>query len=272
LATGVGSSTVSSEIEAQTFASLRLTPIPERHIVLAKWSATVRQMRPALLFILITRHLLLVGLVLVMGVGVVEAIVATSPAGLASAPSPGQPQPLPEPPPEFTPQDSTSFGEFWEEAFPGLPISSALSILLGTFGLIGAALAFYLLQPWVQIMMFSALGVLASSLARTRSGGLVTAIILRVGLWILTYVISQMIQGVISILVSLILVVPAATLGSSDLDVVLNALSGVDPGLFGLFYTGSIFLSLLLVIVLQIGTLLACLALAAGRAKRIPYR
>ncbi|NDJ55247.1 MAG: hypothetical protein GYB68_19420, partial [Chloroflexi bacterium] len=45
LATGVGSATVSSEIEAQSFASLRLTPIPERHIVLAKWSATVRQMR-----------------------------------------------------------------------------------------------------------------------------------------------------------------------------------------------------------------------------------
>jgi hypothetical protein len=59
--------------------------------------------------------------------------------------------------------------------------------------------AYTFLKPIADILLFLVVGLFASSLARTRSGGLFTAGGMRVGLWALSYVFSQLVSSFLSI-------------------------------------------------------------------------
>ncbi len=246
IATALTATAISAEVEAETYGLLRLTPIPPRQIVLAKFGAAVRQLRLPVLAVTLTRALALVGGVVLLIVIIVMAVV-TTPSTQTPAPGTSPLPPFPAPPKLLS-------------LVPTLATSLLAVVSVIVVGLMW--LAYYLFQPFLNVMLFAAVGLFGSSLARTRSGGLFAAAALRVGLWMASYtanqVLSSLAWGVFSI--PLVLMSPwLDTLATAQLGLLVAGGAGV-AGVW-----------LLLIVGVELATTTLLLRLASWRAGRLPF-
>jgi hypothetical protein len=92
---------------------------------------------------------------------------------------------------------------------PGtLPNAPVTGLLLVYYGLAAMAvatavlawIAYYIFRPVLDILLLVALGVFASSLARTRAGGLIAAGGMRLVLWMVSYMVGQITSSMFSII------------------------------------------------------------------------
>lgn len=236
LATVLTATTISAEIEAQTFGLLRLTPIPVRQIVLAKLGAAFRQFRLPLAAVALARAAFVLGAV---------------PLAAAALARDGV----------FGPAPALDSG-----LLAGLPAGQvALLVVAGVAVAIALLVWFvyFLLAPILSTFMFAALGMLASAHSRTRAGGVTLAAGVRVGLWGLGYVLGQL--GTLSIS---LLVVPLAALPPTLLWV--GRLTSAHPANLVL---GGALLAITWALILaagQIGAALVVLHMTVRRAENLP--
>ncbi len=235
LATAVTATSISAEVEADTYALLRITPLSAREIVLAKFGAAVHQFRLPVLAIALIRALFVLGTV---------AFFAALMAGSA----------LEEPLRLLLPSVAAS-----------VPLQTSY-ILAGVTALLAALflLIYFLANPALLTLLYAAVGMLASSWARTRSGGLMAAIGLRVALWTAAYILSQAFTFSFSLLS-----IPLSTLPTAP--VWLERLAALEPSLMVMLVAFGIVLWLVLVVATQMGLTLLFLYLAVRRAERLPY-
>jgi len=248
LATVATSTAISAEIEAQSYALLRLTPIPTRQVVLAKYGAALQQLRLPLIVVAVLRALCIVGsvafLVALIAAGSSSSVAQTNPAIVA-------------PTPPSLPLLSSA---------PGI-VSYLISGVVGLLALL-AWFLYYLLNPALTTMIYGAIGLMASSWSRTRASGVLTALAVRVGLWAVNYVLSQVAWTSLSLALSLI-TLPVALLTSPP--TWLEGLLSFDLGLLVLLVAVLAMLVLALLIAFQIGLTMAALALTVRRAERLPF-
>lgn len=245
LATVVASTTVSSEIEAQTYGLLRLTPLSAREIVLAKFGVAVRQLRAPMAVVIVVRLVGMVGLAAVLGALIV--------AGIAAVPAMSSTPPLPL---RASPMFSADV------------VSFALGLLATGPAVIAAILswlAYYLVSPVLGLVLFASTGMLASTWARTRAGGVAVAAGMRVVLWMLSYVFSQVISTAISLL-SMPLMMLTSTPALWE-----DWLAGLPPIAIGFGGAALAGIWVLGMLAIQVGVILILLALAIQRAGRLPY-
>lgn len=148
IATALTATTISSEIESETYSLVRVTDIPAREIALAKYAAALYQLRIPLLIIMGVRLLVALGSVLLIelalrtpeiSVGGIMGVLASLPLEIS-------------------------------------PITLSITLLLGSV----MSLAYYLAMPLLLMMLHAAIGLYASAITRTRLNGIVTAAGLRV--------------------------------------------------------------------------------------------
>lgn len=234
LATVLAATTVSAEIEAETLGLLRLTPIPARQIVLAKFGAAFRQFRLPLIVVAIVRAVGIAGFLILLAVVILTDGSLTTPPTLPTLPPAGS-----------------------EVAWIVAAGGGVLLALVVWF-------AYTLVEPALSAFMFSAIGMLASSLSRTRATSLTLAAGIRVGLWAVSYVAGQVATGMLSLLAVPVAAVPVAPLW-------LATLSTADPA--ALVFGGAIAAALWAVILAaaQVGVGLGALAASVRRIERLPH-
>jgi hypothetical protein len=236
LATVLAATTISAEIEADTYGLLRLTPLTAREIVLAKLGATFRQFRVPLAATTLARAVFVVGIALWGGV-----LLLTESAGTGPSPGvPGTPAPLP-------------VGEIAGLIVPGLAVLAAALIWL----------VYYLAGPALGVLMYTALGMLASSWSRSRSGGVVLAFGLRVALWMASYLGGQLVSVALSLLT-----VPIFALSTNPAR--LERLLSGPPGPAMLMLSALAVGWVAFLIALRIGIVLLVVAVTIRRAGRLP--
>jgi hypothetical protein len=236
LATALAATSVSAEVEADTLGLLRLTNMRPSHIALAKFGALIRQFRTPLAVVAAIRLIVIIG-----GLGwLVFVMVAEMPGSL----SPGNPLAI------------LAAGPLVVVSYV---LAGAAVILLAVVGL-----AYYLTVPVLSTLVFAAVGLLASTWARTRTGGLMAAAGLRVALWAVSYVVGQ----VLALLFQLALL--PVTLISSTPAWVTNLLA-IEPGLL-IFAVATFSIGWLVMLAAgQVAVALALVRLAARRIGRLPY-
>ncbi len=233
LATALSATAISAEIEAQTFALIRLTPIQVREIVLSKLGAVFQQLRFPVIITMVTRIITVICIILV-GIGMaVFARVAAVPNAPLIPSIPGS---------------------------PVINIAAVLSVLL----LFVFWIIYYLLQPAFSVMMYSIFGLFASSLSKTRANGLVGAIGIRLVLWIAGYITSQIIPYIFSLFALPFYAIPA-------INIWLENATVNQPG--GLVLIGVLFsfIAWLLMIAIPLAVMLIFIGLTIRRARRLPY-
>lgn len=249
VATGLTATTISAEMEAQSYAFLRLTPIPTREVVLAKYSAAVREVRTPVIAVMVTR----LGTIIIGAIYLaILSVVAMNNPTFGGAPS--------------------SSGAPGGAPVELLPLLVDLTPVLGQGVLAVASLCiagviwliYFLLQPVLDVLLFSAVGLLASSLARTRGSGLLVAGGIRLGLWAASYVASQ----ILSLFLQL-LVVPLAYLPTAPLW--LNNLTTAQPGPVIAVLVMLSIVWLVIVVLAEMGFTLFLLYLTDKRAERLPF-
>jgi hypothetical protein len=244
LATALTSTAISSEVEAETYHLLRATPIPAREIVLAKFSAAFRQFRLPLIVVALTRATFVLGVIALAVILLASEVTASGPS--APAPTPAVPTPaVPLPGPAVAAQ--------------------AVSVASATLAVLLAAVvwfAYYLAAPTLGTLIFAALGMLASSWARTRAGGLIGAAGLRVALWVGSYMTGQFSTVFFSLLA-----LPAFALPTTPLW--LERVQSLNPALLVLAGAVGAIAWVLLLVIAQLGVTLALLYVSARRAERI---
>ncbi len=239
LATALTSTAISSEVEAETYHLLRATPIPVREIVLAKFSAAFRQFRLPLIVVALTRATFVLGVIALAVILLASEITASGP----SAPAPTPAVPLPGP----------------AVAAQAVSVASAVvAVLLAAV----VWFAYYLAAPTLGTLVFAALGMLASSWARTRAGGLIGAAGLRVALWLGSYVTGQFATFTFSLLA-----LPAFALPTTPLW--LERAQSIDPALVVFAWAVGAIAWVLVLVIAQLGVTLALLYVSARRAERI---
>lgn len=236
-ATALGATVISAEIEAETYGLLRLTPISPRQIVLAKYAAVLNQVRTPVIMVLLVRLTLVVGTILVLAGALLIGAWLGNTLGIP-------PVPLPT-------------------LATGMLLASYL--IAGAFALVAVVLwiVFFVMQPALDVMLFAALGVFASSLARTRANGLLAAGALRLVLWMGSYIVGQLFSTLFSLAampVMLLPVMPEWLQQTAGSPAVL-----VMGGAFGLV------LFLVLLVVGEALIVLGLLGLAVGRAQSLPF-
>lgn len=236
LATVLAATTISAEVEAETFGLLRLTPISAREIVLAKFGATFRQFRLPLVVIAVVRA--------VVALGMAGLLVALIVANIIDAPpSPGALPPL--------------------ASLPGgqavLLVAAGLAVLLAVL----VAAVYYLLGPALQTFLFTALGMFASSLSGTRAGGLMLAGGSRVALWMVSYVLGQVLSAAVSLLLFPLMAVSTTPSWVTQLDT-------VEPAALVLASALALLAWVLIVAAAHLATALGLLAATVRRAERLP--
>ncbi len=246
ITTALAATTVSAEMEAQTYGLLRLTAVSPRQIVLAKLAAVFHQVRtPVLVMMTLRLLLLLLGLVTAAGLTLVAL---QDSGGAASSQTPPAALPVAVPP------------------LPGLTGAlTALYVALGVLALMLIALwlAYYLLRPALDILLFGSLGIFASSLARTRANGLLTAAGLRILLGAIAYVAGQVLSASFSLISLPVSLLPGFPTWLAS--------SNAAPGLLGI---GAVLIAiaiLLAVVSAQIGASLFLVGAAIGRAQSLPF-
>lgn len=238
-ATVLTATTISAEVQADTFALLRVTPIPAQEIVLAKFGAVIRQLRWPVLVVMLTRGLFVLGVIAVIGL-------AALPSN-AYSPSAATPNPL----------TSMRLLSAYE------PVAALTDLLGGASVLIVAVLwiIFFLGRSLLDVLLFSAIGLFASSLARTRATGLVVAVGIRIFLGGASYFAANFFSFGFSMLSLLIYALPPW----------LNSLMEAYPGLT--VFAVATFAALVL-FGLALGEILLTLLflkIAARRTQNLPY-
>jgi hypothetical protein len=236
LATVLAATTISAEIEADTYGLLRLTPLTAREIVLAKLGAAFRQFRVPLIATTLARAAFVVGMALWVGALLLVESTGTGPPSGVS----GTPIPLPA-------------GEVAGLILPGLAVLAAALIWL----------VYYLAGPALGVLMYATLGMLASAWSRSRSGGVVLAFGLRVALWMASYVGGQLVSISLSLLT-----VPLFALSTTPawLDRLLSGPPGPAMLLLSMLAVGWVaFLT-----ALRIGIVLLVVAVTIRRAGQLP--
>ena len=233
LATALTATVISAEVEAETYKLLRVTPLSAREIVLAKFGAAFRQLRDPLLFLVALRLLLVGGTVLTLTLSLTTVEGATPSVVLSDVPS----------------------------VSPSVVLLLLDVLSVGMVGLLW--LLYYLLRPFLSILLFSAVGMLGSSLARTRVGGLLAAGGLRVALGTAGYVLSQVVSTILSLTLGPFLAFngPPSWLQALLVRPALVVLGGAGVGAVWLF----------VVMLFQIGLVTLFLHTAIRRAERLPY-
>lgn len=241
IATALTATTISAEIESETFNVLRATSRSPHEIVMAKYGAAMHQIHLPIftpvvlriLAVLITLFTLLVALVLE---------VDTSSIGVPALP------------------------DLLALALAATQTRGWLFVLfLGVICLILYGLVL-LVGPILRTMLFAAIGMFGSSVAKTRANGLLAAIGIRVGFGIFGYAISQFfsfflsfgVQGVVGV--------------SSVLPAWLEALLDLPPALYvqgGLL----VFIAYCaLYLTIQVGLVWAFLRFATDRVKKLSFQ
>jgi hypothetical protein len=236
LATVLAATTISAEIEADTYGLLRLTPLTAREIVLAKLGATFRQFRVPLIAATGARAAFAVGAVLWVGALLLVESTGTGP----SSGVPGTAIPL-------------SAGEIAGLILPGLAVLAAALVWF----------AYYLAGPALGVLMYTALGMLASAWSRSRSGGVVLAFGLRVALWAASYVGGQFASMTFSLLA-----VPIFALSMTP--AWLERLFSGPPGPAMLLLSALAVGWVAFLAALRIGVVLLVVAATIRRAGRLP--
>lgn len=243
LATALTSTTISAEVEAETYPLLRLTPISPREIVLAKLGAAFNQLRLPVVTIMISRLIAVIGGIALL---IFYSIVLSN-TGVSPGTSPAQPPSL--------------------EIPIETGITQLLPILTGVIGLLVAGVVWLMtyafFKPFVDILLFLAVGLFASSLARTRSGGLFTAGGIRVALWVIGYVFSQVVSSSLSIFM-LPLMLPANMSW-------LERLATDRPDLLLLGGAAITVIVALVTIAAEFALTLLLLNITRSRAERLPF-
>lgn len=248
LATALTATSISAEVEAETYGLLRLTPIPARRIVLAKFGAAYRQL---LLPTVIVSAIRIIGVVGIIGLGIgllAGAAYGSAPA-IPAAPGP-TPTPLPVPQIDVLPVFAS--------------IGSYLLALVGVVVAIVMWLIYIIVEPFLTMMMFSALGMLGSAWSKTRSGGLLVSFGLRVALGAVGYIIGQLFSFMFSLLSVPLVALPTTPIW-------LERLLNTDPIWFVLGGTLGAIIYILLLLIGQYTLSALLLYFAAQRAERLPY-
>jgi hypothetical protein len=243
LAVALASTTISAEVEAQTFHLLRTMPMPVEQIVLAKFGAAFRQVRLLVAAIIVLRIVLIVGTV----AAIIAALVLIPGASPSSTP------PLP---PGVEPTI---------EALPGSTLAAVVAGVVAFVVLSVVWLAYFLLRPLLNAMLFVAIGLFGSTLGKTRSGGLIAAFGMRFGLWVVSYVLSQVVSTSSSLLLS-----PLFAYGSAPLRW-LEALVNRQPALAILAGTALVVAWFLFAVGLQLGVTLLAVKASTHRAAKLPF-
>jgi len=252
IATVLTSTSVSAEMEADTFGLVRLTLVSPREIVLAKFGAAVRELRLPVIAVLVTRTLFLVAIPLLLIVAGIYGIstVAGAPGGSSSPSSPG---------------GAVSSALLPASMLALVPLLTTSALGLASLVIAGAlGLFYYFIQPALDMMLFSAVGVAGSTLARTRASGLFAGFGLRVGLWAGACMINQIVSNGISIVLTPALVLPATNNAIGDM--LAN-----NPGMLIALYGFAMAAFVLILIIAQFVTTIALLRFAESRASRLPY-
>ncbi len=244
-ATILTSTSISAEIEADTYSLMRLTLIPPREIVLAKFGAAVRELRRPVVAVMATRTLLLIALPLLITSAIAYGV-ATAPSSSVGVPPGSAPGNAIVPFNEITPI-----------------ISSSLLALASLIGAGAISLIYFYTQPMIEIALYGAVGMAASSMTRTRTGGLFAGFGLRVGLWAASYVLWQVISTILSVGIS-------AFVSLTAFQPLQNSFAN-NPTLVIVFYAALIAGSQITIAGTEIGATLGLLRLAVSRAERLPF-
>ena len=240
LALLLSATTISSEIEAETFILMRVSTVPVQEVVLAKYSAAVRQIYPVYQFITLIRILVSMGLFVVI-VGFLVMILT----------------------PEFIAAGIIG-GLVVLMSSPFLLLYILMIVAVLIFSGLVLTLVFYF-QPLFNMLFYNAVGVLGSAYARTRSQGIFTAIGFRIVLWGISYTVSFVINNIIQIVGILVALVIQEITWLSDL--VNN-----NPGLLIVGGAWMMTLWYLSSILVPLGTSIIFLRMAIARTRKLPYR
>jgi len=247
LATALTATSISAEVEAETYGLLRLTPIPARRIVLAKFGAAYRQILLPTVIVSIIRAIGLVGIIGLV-IGVVAGAISGAVPAVSSVPGP-TPTPLPIPQIDVLPVFASVGG--YIVAAVGIVVAAILWLL------------YLIVEPFLSMMMFAALGMLGSAWSKTRSGGLLAAFGLRVMLGAVGYVISQLFSFMFSLLSVPLMALPTTPIW-------LERLLTVDPVWFVLGGTLGLILYILVLLFGQYALSALLLCFTSRRAERLP--
>nr|MBN1229375.1 hypothetical protein [Anaerolineae bacterium] len=232
--------TISAEVEADTLGLLRLTNMPSRQITLAKFSAAMQQIKAPVIAVILTRFLFLIGLP--VGVLLLLLVYSSPVAGGGSAPLP----------------DISSLN-----VPAGLVASYLIAVgIVLVFALLLAV--YYLVSPILEVAIFASVGLFASTWARTRTGGLLTAVGARVVLGAVSYLLSQMAGVIVQLLMLPLMLMPALPLWA-------QRFLEVEPAILLSLGGISAILSLLLIAAGQAGLSLLVLYITSRRVSRLPY-
>jgi hypothetical protein len=241
LATALTATAISAEIEADTYALLRLTPIPPRQIVLAKLGAAFNQVRLPVITIMVSRLLAIVGGILLM---IFYALVLGNELSGAypTTPSSG----------------------------PAIPLDAWIPVLvpniIGTASLLIAGLVwlfhYAIIKPLEDILLFLTVGLFASSLVRTRAGGLFAAGGIRVVLWMASYVLSQFISSFFSMAA-----MPLTVIATNTPTVFEN----IPPNLTMIGIATATILMVIVMAVIELALALFLLKITQHRAEHLPF-
>ena len=251
ITTALAATSISAEIESETFALVRLTLVPVDEIILAKFSAAVWQVRSAIIATMVTRTAFMLGS---LGIGMIFLMVLAWESGTAWL------------------QVALTFIAGMLAIASQLPTLTLITIVLsGLLSLavvlitLAATLLNYLFQPLLEMSLYSSLGVFGSSLSRTRSSGLVTTILLRVGLWVVSYISSQVVGLFIQMSLFIFLAIPGVTKLINDLFLLNPAILVILVAAIYLAFIGIFF-------VVQLGLIGILLTFAINRSKRLPIK
>ncbi len=218
-----------------------------QEIVLAKYGAAVRQFKVPLIVVALTRFLLIAGLLLAIAI----AFVVVLPE--ASATTYGTP--------------TTSISPRFD-LLPLLITALIPYLVAGVLMLLALLLWFlyFLFSPVLEILLFAAVGLLASTWSRTRAGGVVAGAGLRIGLWSVSYVSGQAVSMAFSFLSLPLMALFAAPTGIEE------QLAGMSPAVLAFGGALLAIIWLLGVVLIRIAVILGLLYLSTNWASRIPTK
>lgn len=243
IATVLGATSISAEVEAETIALLRTTPVPAREIVLAKFGAVFRQLRPAVITSMAARLFVPFALGIL---GITFLVISSDPVSV-TPPSITGVNPLPA--------EAVHMAEIYTGLYAALSIGLAALLWL----------AFYLGKPLLDMLLYASAGVFGSSLARTRGGGLFASVGLRILMWVGSYLFSQVLSS--------LLFLPLTALSLSDpFTELMTYLSANEPLVLVILGMSAAVLWLLFIVGVMIGTTLLLLSFTEQRARRLPYK
>lgn len=158
MSTALSATLISGELESETFGLLRVTGVPTSEIILAKYAAALRQLVAPLVVIVSTRVLFILGAAVVV---------------------------------DFTLR-TQGLGGGLTGLLLEIPVEWISPLSVGTFAAASLAwLGYFVFKPILSLMLFSSVGLFASSTARTRVNGVITSILLRVALFVLRFIADQ---------------------------------------------------------------------------------